>query len=81
MDTVLDVAATAAGNASIASGAYTGMAPNANIINIRTLDSQGQGSESDTIAGVDWAIANKDVYNIKVLNMSLGATAVNSYME
>ena len=33
---------------------------------------RGSGWISDVIAGVEWAIANRAKYNIKVLNMSLG---------
>jgi serine protease AprX len=75
------VASIAAGNGHVASGAYRGIAPNAKIINVRVLDSQGRGSMSNSIAGIDWCIANKSVYNIRVLNLSFGATAVDSYVN
>ncbi|HXG91270.1 MAG TPA: S8 family peptidase [Blastocatellia bacterium] len=73
------VAAVAAGNNHVALGAYTGIAPAAKILNVRVLDSQGRGSTSSAMAGIDWCIANKAAYNIKVLNLSFGATAVDSY--
>jgi subtilisin family serine protease len=73
------VASTAAGSNAYANGLFAGIAPNAKIINLRVLNSMGEGSESDTVSAIDWAIANKDLYNIKVLNLSLGATAVDSY--
>jgi serine protease AprX len=73
------VASIAAGNSHISQGAYTGIAPGANILNIRVLDSQGRGSTSNAIAGIDWCISNKAAYNIRVLNLSFGATAVDSY--
>jgi serine protease AprX len=75
------VAATAAGNAHVAGGAYTGIAPGANILNIRVLGSVGQGAISDALAGIDWCITNKNYYNIRVLNMSFGAIAVDSYVN
>ena len=75
------VAAAAAGNAHVAGGAYTGIAPGANIINVRVLGSVGQGAMSDALAGIDWCITNKDYYNIRVLNMSFGAIAVDSYVN
>jgi subtilisin family serine protease len=70
------VASIAAGNGHVAAGAYRGIAPGAHLINVRVLGAQGQGSASATIAGIDWCITNKDVYNIKVLNLSLGTPAV-----
>jgi subtilisin family serine protease len=74
------VASIAAGNSMIAWGAYTGIAPAAKIINVRVLDSQGRGSVSAALAGIDWCITNKATYNIRVLNMSFGTTAVDSYL-
>ncbi|HVG21406.1 MAG TPA: S8 family peptidase [Blastocatellia bacterium] len=75
------VASTAAGGGHVASGAYTGMAPGANIINVRVLSSEGQGAISDALAGIDWCITNKDLYNIRVLNMSFGAITFDSYVN
>jgi serine protease AprX len=75
------VASLAAGNSHVAEGAYTGLAPNAKIINVRVLDSDGRGSMSATIAGIDWCITNKSLYNIRVMNLSLGAVAVESYRD
>jgi len=43
---------------------YYGIAPQANLINIRVLDSQGSGSVSQVIAGISWAVANKSLYKI-----------------
>ena len=49
-----------------------GLAPNANIINLRVLDAQGNGRESEVIAAIDEAIALKQTYNIRVINLSIG---------
>jgi serine protease AprX len=73
------VAGIAAGSSTIANGAYLGVAPAANLINVRVLNSQGQGSSSTAIAGINWCISNKTTYNIRVINLSLGTTAVSSY--
>ncbi len=48
------VASIAAGNNQIANGAYTGIAPAANLINLRILNSQGAGSTSSLLAALDW---------------------------
>jgi len=51
---------------------YTGVAPDADIVALKVLDNVGSGNFSDVAAAVDWSIVNKDVYNISVINMSLG---------
>jgi serine protease AprX len=49
-----------------------GIAPGASLINVRVLGADGSGYTSDVIAGIDWVIANKAKYNIRVMNLSLG---------
>jgi serine protease AprX len=70
------IAGIIAGNKSAASGVTNlysgGIAPGVKLVNIRVLGPNGSGWTSDVIAGVEWAIANRAKYNIKVLNMSLG---------
>jgi serine protease AprX len=73
------VAGIAAGNGQISNGAYIGIAPNASIINLRVLNAQGRGSVSSLLAAIDWIKTNKDAYRIRVVNMSLGTSAVDSY--
>ncbi|HEX8709732.1 MAG TPA: S8 family peptidase, partial [Pyrinomonadaceae bacterium] len=73
------VASIAAGNGAVAQGAYTGIAPAAKIINLRVLDSQGRGTASGLMAALDWLLSNRALYNIRVVNMSLGTAAIDSY--
>jgi serine protease AprX len=56
-----------------------GMAPNANIINLRVLDQNGAGTDSQVIAAIQRAIQLKDQYNIRVINLSLGRPVYESY--
>jgi serine protease AprX len=49
-----------------------GIAPAAQLVNVRVLGDDGVGTTSDVIAGIDWVIANKSKYNIKLMNLSLG---------
>jgi serine protease AprX len=58
---------------------YAGVAPNVNIINLRVLDQNGSGTDSQVIAAIQQAIALKDTYNIRVINMSLGRPVFESY--
>ncbi len=49
-----------------------GVAPEAKLIAVKVLNSQGSGTWSSVICGIDWVTANAVKYNIKVANMSLG---------
>ncbi|OGK40908.1 hypothetical protein A3A74_01620, partial [Candidatus Roizmanbacteria bacterium RIFCSPLOWO2_01_FULL_35_13] len=49
-----------------------GVAPQAKLIAVKVLNSQGSGSYSSLICGIDWITTNAKNYNIKVANMSLG---------
>jgi subtilisin family serine protease len=57
-----------------------GVAPGARIVPVKVLNSQGSGSMSQIVAGLDWVAANAD--RIDVVNMSLGgigsSTALNN---
>ncbi len=73
------VASLAAGSSAFAGGAYTGVAPGANLLSLRVLDDNGAGTSSNLISAIDWCVTYKDTYNIRVINMSLGTPAVDSY--
>ncbi len=49
-----------------------GSAPGVQLVDVRVLGANGVGYTSDVIAGIDWAIANRGRYGIRVLNLSLG---------
>ena len=72
------VAAAAAGGAG-AGADYTGIAPGASLLNVRVLDSAGNGTVETVLAGLDWVAAHARQYNIRIVNMSLGMRAVESY--
>lgn len=62
------VAATAAGTGDASGGLRKGVAPGADLVNVKVLDDNGFGSVSGIIAGMEWA-AEQDV---DVISMSLG---------
>jgi serine protease AprX len=68
-----------AGNGSTATGTKIGIAPDANIIALKVLNAQGTGTISNIIAALNWVAANATTYNIKVVNMSIGAGVYESY--
>lgn len=55
-----------------ANGTLKGVAPNATIISMKVLDQNGEGYAGNLTAGIDWCVANRTTYNIKVISMSLG---------
>jgi serine protease AprX len=73
------VASLVAAGADFAGGAYTGVAPGVQLLNLRVLDDEGRGSVSTVLAALDWVVAHKNEHNVRVVNLSLGAPAVESY--
>jgi serine protease AprX len=68
-------------NGGYATTQYRGVAPGADIVGIKVLDQFGQGRTSGIVAGIAWAIAHKDQYNIRVLNMSVGGDPLGPVSE
>ena len=66
------VAGIIGGNGTLSGGQYTGVAPSVTLIDLRALDANGAGSDSTVIAAIQQAIALKNTYNIRVINLSLG---------
>jgi serine protease AprX len=78
------VAGIATGNGYNSSGSaatktFKGIAPNANLIILRVLDQNGAGTDSAVISAIQDAINLKGTYNIRVLNLSVGRPAYESY--
>jgi serine protease AprX len=66
------VAGIIAGNGTESGGLYRGVAPGAAMVAIRMLDDTGEGYTSAVIGGLDVVLDMKDVYGIRVVNISLG---------
>lgn len=62
-------------------GGYRGIAPGAAIISLRVLGPDGSGRTSDVINAIDWAIAHRAQYRIRVINLSLGHPVLESYRD
>jgi serine protease AprX len=73
------VAGIIAGNGYDSKGEKSGIAPNASIVSLKVLDQNGQGSISNIIAALGWVATNAKTYNIRVVNMSVGASIRESY--
>jgi serine protease AprX len=66
------VAGIAAGNGYCSEGVYMGIAPESTIIAIKILDASGKGNSADVLAGIQWMLDNREKYNIRVANLSIG---------
>jgi serine protease AprX len=73
------IAGIIAGNGYDSSGARAGIAPGAHLVSLKVLDDNGCGYISDVIAALGWAVQNKTAYNIRVVNLSVGAPVTESY--
>jgi serine protease AprX len=73
------IAGIIAGNGSRSGGEFIGIAPQANIVDVRVLGNTGSGRISSVVRGIEWVLAHRAVYNIRVINLSFGAPASLSY--
>ncbi|MGA3195801.1 MAG: S8 family peptidase [Terriglobales bacterium] len=78
------VAGIVGGNGNKSTGSpnfytFKGVAPNVNLVNLRVLDQNGQGTDSGVISAIQTAIVLRYTYNIRVINLSLGRPVFESY--
>jgi serine protease AprX len=73
------VAGLVAGNGASSGGAYTGVAPEASLLDVRVIRADGTSNTGLVLRGLQWVLANRATYNIKVVNLSLGAPVTKSY--
>jgi serine protease AprX len=74
------VAGIIAGNGFDTLGARAGIAPAAHLVSLKVLDAHGGGYISNVISALDWVVANRLTYNIRVVNLSVGAAVTESYL-
>src|SRR5436190_12414747 len=51
---------------------YMGVAPGVTFVGLKVLNKVGKGSTSDVITAIEFAVANRERFNIRVINLSLG---------
>lgn len=62
-----------AGNGYASSGKFCGIAPGANLVVGKILDSNGEGSVQDMIEGIKWVLDIREKYKVRILNISVGS--------
>jgi serine protease AprX len=73
------IAGIIGGNGRQSGGAYVGVAPMANLINVKISDDNGYSTTSNVVAGLQWIYDNRLLYNIRVVNISLNSSEAESY--
>jgi serine protease AprX len=66
------VAGLIAGDGASSNGQYSGEAPGANLVSIKVAGANGLTNLGTIIQGLQWAVDHQALYQIKVLNLSLG---------
>ena len=72
-----------AGNDGLGSLGYQGVAPSSRIVSVKVGSSNGATDVSQMIAGIDWIVqhAHDPGMNIRVLNLSLGTSSTQYYVN
>jgi serine protease AprX len=75
------VAGILAGSGHDSAGTRRGVASGANLVVLKALDGAGGGHISNVIAALEFAIAHRETYNIRIINLSVAAGVYESYLE
>ena len=75
------VAGDIGSDGSKSEGRYQGAAPASNLIGVKVLNQFGSGALSTVIQGIEWCIRQKEALGIRVMNLSLGSKATQSYAD
>lgn len=71
---------TAAGNGFLSDGVYRGLASEAKVVLVK-VSNQGRITDENIVRGLEWVIANKDRYQIRIVSMSLGGDVEAAFRE
>ncbi len=70
----------AAGNGSLSNGFYRGIAPESNVVLVK-LARTGRISEKNIKHGLEWILAHREEYDIRIVNISAGGDEEASYLH
>ena len=60
---------------------FIGVAPACHIIALKVLDAKGNGKVANVLKGIQWIIKNKEHYNIRIVNISIGTKSTSPNPE
>src|SRR5216683_3568259 len=70
----------AAGNGHLSGGLYRGIAPEAKLVLVK-IGKSGRIPEANIESGLRWVLANKEKYEIRIVNISAGGDFEQSYLH
>ena len=70
-----------AGDGSASKGRFCGIAPGCHLIPVKVLDKRGGGYVSDVLAGLHTIMQQRERYNIRIINVSVGSFSGRSMNE
>lgn len=70
----------AAGNGYLSGGFYRGIAPDAQVVLVK-IGRSGHIPDEQIARGLEWVLANKDKYDIRIVNISAGGDFEQSYLQ
>ena len=73
------VASVAAGRGFYQQPNSTGIAPGAELVDVRVTGADGTGTVADALKGINWVIYNARALNIRVMNISLAASSTDPW--
>lgn len=73
------IAGAATGLGESSDQVYMGVAPEANLIDVRVMNDRGHGNTSNVVQGLQWVFNNRAFYNIRIVNLSLNSRIPESY--
>jgi serine protease AprX len=62
-------------------GRYVGIAPDADLLNVKVAGRDGSAHAGDVIKALQWVVDNKDRYDVQVINISLNSAIADSYLR
>ncbi|MGH9946446.1 MAG: S8 family serine peptidase [Pyrinomonadaceae bacterium] len=69
----------AAGNGALSNGFYRGIAPESEVVLVK-LARTGRITEANIQEGLEWVLANRERYKIRIVNISAGGDHEQSYL-
>lgn len=70
----------AAGNGYLSDGVYRGLACEASLVLVKVSES-GRISDENIVRGLEWVIEHREVYNLRIVSLSLGGDEDASFHE
>lgn len=72
------VAGILAGDGTASDRRYQGVAPGCHLVAAKVLDRRGNGRLQDVLRALQWISFNQNLYGIRIINISVGAAAMDS---